>query len=91
MQHEQYALLVLGSQRLVTTMKKATATMKNMKSASKEGKGGDSPSRLINARIKELSGWRGETLARVRNDCGLYWLQFHLTVRCANDGASICH
>ena len=32
-----------------------------------EGKGGDSPSRLIDARIKELSDWRGETLARVRS------------------------
>ena len=29
-------------------------------------KGGDSPSQLIDARIKELSDWRGETLARVR-------------------------
>ena len=28
--------------------------------------GGDSPSQLIDARIKELAGWRGETLARVR-------------------------
>ena len=28
---------------------------------------GGSPSRLIDARIKELSDWRGETLARVRN------------------------
>ena len=36
------------------------------KSDSKEGKGRDSPSRLIDARIKELSDWRGETLARVR-------------------------
>ena len=27
----------------------------------------DSPSRLIDARIKELSDWRGETLARVRS------------------------
>ena len=26
----------------------------------------DSPSRLIDARIKELGDWRGETLARVR-------------------------
>ena len=26
----------------------------------------DSPSRLINARIKELNDWRGKTLARVR-------------------------
>jgi hypothetical protein len=29
-------------------------------------KGGDSPSRLIDARIEELGDWRGETLARVR-------------------------
>jgi hypothetical protein len=34
-----------------TTMKKATT---------------DSPSKLIDARIKELSDWRGETLARIR-------------------------
>jgi hypothetical protein len=47
-------------------MKKAATTMKKMKSDSKEEKGGDSPSRLIDARIKELSDWRGETLARVR-------------------------
>ena len=46
-------------------MKKATTTTKK-KSSSKEGKGGDSPSQLIDARIKELSDWRGETLARVR-------------------------
>jgi hypothetical protein len=46
-------------------MKKATTTMK--KSGSKEGQGGDSPSRLIDARIKELSDWRGETLARIRS------------------------
>jgi hypothetical protein len=45
---------------------KATTTMKKRKSGSKEGKGGDSPSQLIDARIKELSDWRGETLARVR-------------------------
>lgn len=37
------------------------------KSGSKEGKGEDSPSQLIDARIKELSDWRGETLARVRS------------------------
>jgi len=49
-----------------TTMKKATTTMKKVKSGSKEGKRGDSPSRLIDARIKELSDWRGETLARIR-------------------------
>ena len=38
-----------------------------MKSGSKEAKGVDSPSRLIDARIKELGDWRGETLARVRS------------------------
>jgi hypothetical protein len=45
-------------------MKKATTAMKT--SGSKEGKGGDSPAALIDARIKELSDWRGKTLARVR-------------------------
>jgi hypothetical protein len=45
-------------------MKKATTAMKNSKSGSTQG--GDSPSRLIDARIKELSDWRGETLARIR-------------------------
>jgi hypothetical protein len=40
-------------------MKKPTTTLK-------EGKGGDSPSQLIDARIAELGDWRGETLARVR-------------------------
>ena len=48
------------------TMTKATTTMKKTKSASKDAKGGNSPSRLIDARIKELGDWRGETLARVR-------------------------
>jgi len=40
--------------------------MKKTKSGSTEGKSGASPSRLIDARIKELGDWRGETLARVR-------------------------
>ncbi|PVE24720.1 hypothetical protein DC522_08835 [Microvirga sp. KLBC 81] len=40
--------------------------MKKSNSGSKEGQGGDSPSQLIDARIKELSDWRGETLARIR-------------------------
>jgi hypothetical protein len=39
-------------------VKKATTAMK--------GKGDDSPRQLIDARIKELSDWRGETLARIR-------------------------
>jgi hypothetical protein len=47
-------------------MKKATATVAKSKSGSKEGKGRDSPSQLIDARIEELGDWRGETLARVR-------------------------
>src|SRR5205809_4568289 len=40
--------------------------MKKSKSGSKEEKAGDSPSQLIDARIKQLRDWRGETLARVR-------------------------
>jgi hypothetical protein len=48
-------------------MKKATTPTKKRKSGAKEGEAEDSPSRLIDARIKELSDWRGETLARVRN------------------------
>lgn len=40
--------------------------MKKMKSAATKAKEGASPSRLIDARIKELGDWRGETLARVR-------------------------
>jgi hypothetical protein len=48
-------------------MKKATTTMKKSKSSGKEGNGEDSPSQRIEARIKELSDWRGETLARVRD------------------------
>ena len=41
-----------------------TAAMKN--NGAKAGTVGDSPSRLIDATIKELGDWRGETLARVR-------------------------
>ncbi len=40
--------------------------MKKTKSAATKAKEGASPSRLIDARIKELGDWRGETLARVR-------------------------
>jgi hypothetical protein len=40
--------------------------MQKTTSGSREEKAGDAPSRLIDARIKELSDWRGETLARVR-------------------------
>ena len=40
--------------------------MKKSKGGSAAEKAGDSPSRLIDGRIKELSDWRGQTLARVR-------------------------
>ena len=40
--------------------------MKNEKSGSKEAGADDAPSKLIDARIKELGDWRGEMLARVR-------------------------
>src|SRR5713226_2378175 len=44
-------------------MTKTRTTMKKKKGGSKKAKG---PSQLIDAKIKELSDWRGETLARVR-------------------------
>jgi hypothetical protein len=37
------------------------------KAGATQAKAGASPSRLIDARIKELNDWRGETLARVRS------------------------
>ena len=46
-------------------MKKATATMK-AKSAPKETSTEDPSAQLIDAKIKKLGDWRGETLARVR-------------------------
>jgi hypothetical protein len=50
----------------MTAMQKATTATKKTKRGSAEGKGEASPSRLIDSRIKELSDWRGETLARIR-------------------------
>lgn len=47
-------------------MKKATTTMKKMTSVSNKGKSEASPSKEIDRRIKELGGWRGEILARIR-------------------------
>ena len=41
--------------------------MNKNSAGAKEGKGADSPSRLIDTRIKELGDWRGKTLARVRS------------------------
>ena len=46
-------------------MKKATATPKTGKSGGPQ-KAGPTPASLIDARIKKLGDWRGETLARVR-------------------------
>ncbi len=40
--------------------------MKKTVSGSKDGQGEAAASRLIDARIRELSDWRGETLSRVR-------------------------
>jgi hypothetical protein len=37
-----------------------------VKSSAKDAKGDDTPARLIDARIKKLGDWRGETLARIR-------------------------
>ena len=48
-----------------STVKKATTTMKK-RIVSKKGNMGGFPSRLINARKKQLGGWRSETLARIR-------------------------
>jgi hypothetical protein len=47
-------------------MKQAATGTKKRKSGSTAGTG-DSPSRLIDARIEELNDWRGEMLARVRS------------------------
>jgi hypothetical protein len=47
-------------------MKKAPAPMKKSKTTPKVEEAGASPSRLIDARIKKLGDWRGETLARIR-------------------------
>jgi hypothetical protein len=48
-------------------MKKAATTVATKKGSASEGTPGDSASRLIDARIEELGGWRGQTLARVRS------------------------
>jgi hypothetical protein len=58
--------VIVSDAQGTTAMKKATTAVKKMKSSPTEGQGADSPSRLIDGRIKELSDWRGDTLARVR-------------------------
>jgi hypothetical protein len=55
-----------ATETLSVVAKRSTTSMQRRGSGSREGKAGDSPSQLIDARIKELSDWRGETLARVR-------------------------
>ena len=55
-----------ATETLSVVAKGATTTTKKRGSGSMEGKAGDSPSQLIDARIRELSDWRGETLARIR-------------------------
>ncbi len=47
-------------------MKKAITESRKEKSSSKEGTGGNSSARRIDAKIKEPSDWRDEALARVR-------------------------
>jgi hypothetical protein len=47
-------------------MKKATKTTKKSKSTAKQPKGSASASQRIDAKVNELSDWRGETLARIR-------------------------
>ena len=49
-----------------TSSPEAKKTSRKVPGASKKGKGGASPSQLIDARIEELGDWRGKTLARVR-------------------------
>jgi len=49
----------------VTGITKGTTTMMK-KTDSTGGKGEESSARLIDAKIKELNDWRGETLARIR-------------------------
>jgi hypothetical protein len=46
-------------------MTSSATTERTSNKSAKEGKG-DSPSQLIDARIRELSDWRGETLSSIR-------------------------
>ncbi|HEX5377210.1 MAG TPA: DUF1801 domain-containing protein [Phenylobacterium sp.] len=49
-----------------TPLKEATKPMEKIRSGPEDADGGSSPSQLIDARIKALGDWRGETLARAR-------------------------
>jgi len=55
-----------ATKTLAVDAKSATTAMKKRGSGAKEARAGDAPSHLIDARIRELNDWRGETLARVR-------------------------
>ena len=59
---ERGAIRGLAPSERQQPMKKTTTAMKKAKSVTEEA----SPSLLIDARIKALGDWRGETLARVR-------------------------
>ena len=48
-------------------MKKVKISRKKSKAAANPAMRSESPSRLIDARIRELGDWRGKTLARVRS------------------------
>src|SRR3954471_12706518 len=48
-------------------MKKTASEITKRNSGSKQAKAADSAPQLIDMRIKELSDWRGKTLARVRS------------------------
>lgn len=54
------------ARRETSTIQKAATNMSKAKSDSAETKSEASASTLIDAKIKELGDWRGETLARVR-------------------------
>src|SRR6266550_2896187 len=64
----EHSVGICGRRRTCTKPSSGTGpgttitTMKKRKSGSKKGKGGDSPTQPIDARIKELSDWRGVTL-----------------------------
>ena len=58
-------MLEAGGKRLTRSHEESDTTVKK-KSRVLEGPGEDSPSRPIDARIEDLSDWRGETLARIR-------------------------
>jgi hypothetical protein len=47
-------------------MEEAATRMTKAESGMNEGNGGESASRMIDARIEKLGDWRGEMLARVR-------------------------